>query len=59
MTPERTLHLRNQIGTALCLDELDGMRRQISDQGEMTTEIMQAIRDRQDALFRMGFRKRG
>lgn len=50
MTPEREDHLRAQIRRCACLDELSAMRAQLSRQGELTTTLMAAIRDRQDLL---------
>ena len=50
MTQARLDHLRRQIATCKCLGELDGMRVQLSHQGELTTDIMAAIRDRQDEI---------
>ncbi|MGY6705904.1 hypothetical protein [Roseinatronobacter sp.] len=57
MTPDRQAHLIRMIATITSFDELDGFRGQLSAQGEMTTDIMAAIRDRQDVLFRGAFKK--
>lgn len=50
MTPDRLEHLSRVIASAKCLGELDGMRVQLSRQGELTTDIMAAIRDKQDEI---------
>lgn len=50
MTPEREAHLLSVIASSKCVGELDGMRVQIKHQGELTTEILAAIRDRMAEL---------
>ncbi|MDD7973427.1 hypothetical protein [Roseinatronobacter alkalisoli] len=54
MTPARLAQLQRHVATITTLDELDGFRTQLSEQQEMTTDIMAAIRDRQDVLLGRG-----
>ena len=53
MTPERLQNLTRQVATITSLDELDGFRKNLTAQGELTTYIMAVIRDRQDVLARV------
>ena len=50
MTPDRLAHLTRMVATITSLEELDGFRRGLSESGELTTDVMAAIRDRQDRL---------
>jgi len=53
MKAERLTHLTRQIATITSLDELDGFRQNLTAQGELTTDLMAVIRDRQDVLARV------
>ena len=53
MTPERLQNLTRQVATITSLDELDGFRRQLSAQRELTTDLMAVIRDKQDRLAKV------
>lgn len=42
------------VATIMSLAELDAYRKGLSARGALTTDAMQAIRDRQNALHKMG-----
>ena len=50
MTPARLAHLLRAIPAAASGGELDGMQGQLQAQGELTTDVMAALRDRRAAL---------
>jgi len=50
MTPARLAHLLRVIPAAASGGELDGMQGQLQAQGELTTDVMAALRDRRAAL---------
>ena len=52
VTPARSEHLLRMIASATSLDELEGMRKQLSFQQELTGDVYAAMQRRVDALAR-------
>lgn len=53
MKPARLAHLQRMVATIKSLEELDGFRRNLIAQSELTTDLMAAIRDKQDQLAKV------